>query len=208
MVMQIDMGKIKAIIFDLGNVLIPLEWHLTEECFEQHGAIFTLENELTLMDLIHDFDAGRIEMQTFRKKFSKTLGVSVNDWEFDKCWCSFVTGLPQENMQLVRELSRFYDVYVLSNLNPIHYAHIKSFKTWDESVFKKVFLSYKLKTKKPEPEIFEKVLAEMPYNPEEIIFFDDKKENIEAAQEFGINAVQVQKDIKDIVSQEVKALTN
>ena len=205
--MQIDMGKIKAIIFDLGNVLIPLEWYLTEECFEKYGAIFTLENELSLIDLIHDFDAGRIDAPNFRKKFSQTIGVSVNDKEFDKCWCSFVTGLPEENMRMVRELAGFYDLYVLSNLNPIHYAHVKNFKAWDESVFKKVFLSYKLKTKKPEPEIFEKVLAEIPYRPEEIIFFDDKLENVEAAQEFGINAIQVPKDIKDIISQELKILT-
>ncbi len=202
--MQIDTKNIKAIIFDLGGVLIPLDWPSAELCFEKHGAIFTPQSYELLTHLAERFNAGRIEAPDFRREFSQAIGIKLDDNEFDQCWNSLVLYLPEENMELIQGLKKDYDIYILSNINPIHHEHIKRFSTWNEGLFKDIFLSYKLKTRKPELEIFEKVLEKIPYKPEEILFFDDKPENTEAASSLGIQAIIVSRDIKDIVNETLK----
>ncbi len=201
--MQINPDKIKAIIFDLGNVLIPLDWQRAQECFESLGGTITEDNFPLLEKLANDFDRGSLSADQFRHLFSKAMGLeNVKKEDFDRCWCAFVLDYPEDRKNLVELLATEFDLYVLSNLNPIHYEHIKTFRTWDEKPFKKLFLSYQMKTRKPEKEIFEKVISQIPHNPEEIIYFDDKKEFVDSARKYiKINALQVNENIHQLVNQ-------
>ncbi len=201
--MQIDTSKIKAIIFDLGDVLIPIDWSESEYCFERLGAELTDQVYDRIIQLDRMNNAGMIEDEQFRQELKKTLGIDyATDKEIDECWCKLVLDYPRESRDLVEALAQRYELYVLSNINNIHYQCIKKFKYWDERPFKKLFLSYQMHTRKPLREIYKKVMEQLPYKKEEIIYFDDVREYVESAKKFiGINAIQIKNDLHEIINQ-------
>ena len=63
------------------------------------------------------------------------------------------------------------------------------------NIFDGEFYSCRLGSKKPEPGYFHAVLKSLPYAPEELLFIDDRDQNVSAARSVGINGVQF--DIED-----------
>ncbi len=190
MVMQINTQNIKAIVFDLGNVLIPIDWPRAKQCFEKvSNTIITPEIEAQLEKIATASEKGLLTENEFREQFCAALNTSIDKETFDKCWNSIIIDYPQQSRLLTYLLAEKYDVYVLSNLNSIHYQYIKTLPLWDEGPFKKLFLSFRMLSVKPEREIFEKLIKEINVKPQEIIYFDDRSDHIATARSMGINAV-------------------
>lgn len=80
-------------------------------------------------------------------------------------------------------------IYLLSNLKEIDFEFFK--KKIDINIFEDLFLSYKLGCMKNDIKIFEILVDKLNIKPENIYFFDDKKENIFNANKVGINAYLV-----------------
>ena len=80
-------------------------------------------------------------------------------------------------------------IYLLSNLKEIDFEFFK--KKIDINIFEELFLSYKLGCMKNDIKIFEILVDKLNIKPENIYFFDDKKENIYNANKVGINAYLV-----------------
>ena len=74
-------------------------------------------------------------------------------------------------------------------------------------IFDRVFASADLGHRKPDIEFFKKVMDDLPnFKKDEILFWDDTLENIEAAREFGIKA-EIYKDFEDFESKMRNYLT-
>jgi len=58
--------------------------------------------------------------------------------------------------------------------------------------FEKIYLSYELKSAKPDPEIFISVMSDAGIRPEETFFIDDSPANCETAKSLGISVYQPQ----------------
>ena len=78
---------------------------------------------------------------------------------------------------------------------------VKYFYDHIHPLFDTVVFSSMVGTEKPEAKIYELLIKELGVSPGEVIFFDDRIENVEAAKEFGINAFQVTeaKDMRNIL---------
>ncbi len=190
--MQINTRNIKAIVFDLGNVLIPIDWPRSKKCFENiSNTTISPEIETQLEEIATASEKGLITENEFRERFCAALKASIDKETFDKCWNSIIIDYPQQSRLLTYLLAEKYDIYILSNLNSIHYRYIKTLPLWDEKPFKKLFLSFRMLSVKPEKEIFEKLIKEINVKPEEIIYFDDRTDHIATARSMGINAVIV-----------------
>lgn len=86
-------------------------------------------------------------------------------------------------------------IYLLSDLKQIDFEYLK--EKLDINIFADVFLSYKLGCMKDNIRIFQMLIDKLRTSPDNIYFFDDKKENISNARKMGINAYQVNgKNIK------------
>lgn len=86
-------------------------------------------------------------------------------------------------------------IYLLSNLKQIDFDYLK--KKLDINIFEDVFLSYKLGYMKDDTRIFQMLIDKLGTSPDNIYFFDDRRENISNAKKMGINAYQVDgKNIK------------
>jgi len=140
------------------------------------------------LEIVHDFESGRIESKDFVSRVTSALGVEMSFEEFGEIW-SYIflpeTLIPET---LIEELKPRHRVVLLSNTNDIHYTMIERrypvLRLFDEKV-----LSYRVKAMKPEPKIYEAAIAAARCRPEECFFTDDVPDYVEAARRMGIDAV-------------------
>lgn len=143
------------------------------------------------------YEKGLISDSSFRERFRKFTNESIEDDEIDRAWNAMLVDLPINRINLVTKLRRDYRVMVLSNTNSIHVKRFNqmlydvSGKNELSSFFDEVYFSHEINMRKPDAEIYEFVLAENNLRPEETLFLDDNKQNLEAAEQLGIKTSHV-----------------
>ncbi|MCM8796917.1 MAG: HAD family phosphatase [Candidatus Omnitrophica bacterium] len=182
---------IKGIIFDLGNVLIDFDHRIAAErisCFSDKNAedIYNLFFDSALTAT---FEKGKISPQDFFLSLKQMLNLNIDYQTFLPIWNEifFLTQKNQAVYQLAKGLKSRYHTALLSNINKLHFEYLKDkFTVFD--AFHRLFTSYELGYRKPEPEIYEKALGLLGLAPEECFYTDDRQELVEAALKMGINA--------------------
>ena len=195
------MEKIKSIIFDLGNVVLPIVKCNVYEAIQKASKIPGLEHILknginTNMspqgqDLITRYEKGISTVQFWNSMAKQLKEPSLKDKnlieKIEEIWCSTFQKIDEHMLELINNLKNKYNLVILSNIIAPHKDYIlKNYSLND--LFDYIFLSCDLGMKKPEKEIFEFVLSKINAKPYEAIFIDDKEENIKTAKELGINA--------------------
>lgn len=206
---------IKAIIFDLGGVLIDLDLERCRKAFVEDVGYRKI-NEL--LDAWHqkgfysDLEEGKLSEDEFRRKIiegSAFAGHSapstesvpsaesvpaVSPDDVDHAMWALLTGIEPYKIDFLRELSGKYDLYLLSNNNGI--SMVRCRQIFEEAglpmekVFRKQYLSYEMKMLKPSPQIYRAVIEDIGLSPDEMLFIDDSVSNVAAAASLGIHAVQ------------------
>ncbi|HNX87512.1 MAG TPA: HAD family phosphatase [Paludibacteraceae bacterium] len=184
--------NVTTIIFDLGGVIIDLDWNLCIHNFENLG-IFNMKNlvSTTLQKgFVLDYEMGMITDAQFRDEIRKNASGEVADHQIDHAWTSLLVGIPEEKLNLLSELKKKYKILMLSNTNNLSFRYSeKMFEVNGKNIndfFDKCYLSYKMKLAKPKPEIFEALLEDAGVKAEECLFLDDGIHNIETASELGM----------------------
>ena len=187
--------NIKNIVFDLGGVLIDLDFKSAINGLQKAG--FTnVKEQLQAFDnegIFQKFELGEISADEFRASIRENSNVSLTDEEVDSLWNLMLLEIPREKLELILDLRSKYMVYLLSNTNSIHWDYVcknafnyRGFRMDD--YFEETFLSYEMHLAKPDKAIFEKMLNDANLLPEEILFIDDLEANCKAAEEIGIHA--------------------
>ena len=187
--------NIKNIVFDLGGVLVDLDFKSTINGLQKAG--FTnVKEQLQAFDqdgIFKKFELGEISADEFRASIRKNSSVSLTDEEVDSLWNLMLLEIPREKLELILDLRSKYMVYLLSNTNSIHWDYVcknafnyRGFRMDD--YFEETFLSYEMHLAKPDKAIFEKMLQDANLLPEETLFIDDLEANCKAASEVGIHA--------------------
>ena len=125
------------------------------------------------------------------------LNDDIADKTIDQAWLCLLGPTKKETIQLLLHLKKQYKIYLLSNTNPIHVqGYTEYLKTnfglngWKE-IFHQVFYSHELGTRKPSPEIFQKVLNLAGIKANDTLFLDDAEENIQVAKELGFQVIHI-----------------
>ena len=182
---------IKNIILDVGKVLV--EWD-TEYAFRELGldgeagravAAATVAspdwNELdrsllTDEEILAKFIARAPEYEKEIRMVWDNIALPIWQYDYARPW--------------IRAMKRNgYRVYILSNYSRYTYEHTREALSFLEDVDGALF-SFQVKQIKPEPEIYRSLLAKYSLNPQECIFLDDRRENVEAAEAQGIAGIQ------------------
>ena len=189
---------IKAIVFDMGGVIIDLD---PTACIRAFKEILGFDRITELLDPFHqkgiygELEGGKLTTGEFRAAVLAESRPGSRPEDVDRCMDAMISGMESYKADLLRELSRKYPLYLLSNNNEI--ARIRYHKLLEDlgvdwrTVFREEFCSYQMKMLKPSPEIFREAVRRVGLPPEEILFIDDSKTNVEAARSVGINAVLV-----------------
>lgn len=194
--MKIEFKNIKNIIFDLGGVILNIEYQLTVEAFKKLG-VDNFEQQFSQAQQTHLFDLyekGQLSSPEFRNEVKKHLGNHLSDTDIDHAWNALLLDLPAERLVLLNKVKAAYPTFLLSNTNDIHIetfnANLKNTYGLNNlsEHFHKLYLSYEVGMRKPDAEIFELVLSENKLKPEETLFIDDSPQHIASAQQLGIQA--------------------
>ncbi len=182
---------IKSIIFDLGKVIIPFEFERAYRHFEAHTGLTTPEirRRLGEADLYRQFESGLLEPPEFVERVGGCLGMSISYEDFCPMWTSIFLPDPLLTEELLEGLARNYKLVLLSNTNAIHFEMIRETYPLLRH-FHEFVLSYRVGVMKPSRAIYERAVAASACQAEECLFFDDMAENVEAAREAGLHAVQ------------------
>ena len=197
-----NLSTFDTIIFDLGGVVINLDYQKTTRAFEALG----LENfgemysQAAQTGLFDDFEKGKSSVPYFLNKLIDFLPKGTTANQVVEAWNAMILDFPKENLQLLEELKLSHRTFLLSNTNEIHiqkvHQHLQlvsPHKTL-HPYFEKVYFSSDIGMRKPDAEIFEFVLNENKLDPTKTLFIDDTEQHILGAKKLGIQTYHLGKE--------------
>ncbi|KAK8845980.1 hypothetical protein M9Y10_020918 [Tritrichomonas musculus] len=186
--------KIKTIIFDVGGVLIDIDFKKSIDALRKAGFkdIDKKIHEISSDDHFTQYRLGLISTEEFRNFIRKEIDKDLTDEEIDSMWNQMLIGIPHEKLDLLIELHKKYTIYALSNTNELHWQCSCNMFNYQglniNNFFDNIFLSFKMHKDKPDSDIFEEVIKETKLIPNESLFIDDSETNCNAASSLGIHA--------------------
>ncbi len=186
---------IKNILFDLGGVIITLA---PEEAVRRFAALGLTDatsrlNSYTQTGIFGELESGKIDADMFRAELSKLVGRELTYEDCQHAWMGYFLNLPNRNLIALRRLRKEgYRIILTSNTNPymMSWALSEEFDGEGHPLSDYVdalYLSYKMGVMKPSQEYFLQVLEGEGIKPEETLFVDDGKHNIDSAANLSIH---------------------
>ena len=199
------MKNITAIIFDLGVVILNINYQNTIDAFEKIGvknsqSFYSKKYQINLFNKI---ETGKISQVKFLLELQKrTAKASIH--QIKNAWNSMLLDLPIKRVILLKKISLNYTSFLLSNTNQMHIAKFKANigrKRYNDfyNIFTKVYYSHEIGHRKPEPEAFKLILDENQLNANEVLFIDDSPQHIEGAKKIGLKT-HLLKEHEDITN--------
>jgi glucose-1-phosphatase len=196
----LDFSSIKNIIFDLGGVIINIDFQLTFEAFAKLGNtdILTILKKFEQLEIFKRYEKGEFTDNEVRDLFRKEFNSDLSDKQFDDAWNALLQDIPLKRIELIQQLKNKYRLFLLSNTNNIHIKKVNQILYESSKVnmlddlFEKAYYSYSICMGKPDLEIYQHVLRDKNLKAEETLFIDDNKDNIEGAKAAGLKVIHVQ----------------
>lgn len=187
-----DSGEIKAIIFDLGRVLINVDFKrgLFRYMHGNSGGDQNVLMEQLFSDpLFVQFGTGKISPQFFYQQLQKRIDEQISFNQFEQAWCDIFSPIPGID-KLVVELAGKYQLGLLSDTDTLHWNYVKN--RYDVlAYFKNPVLSFEIGTLKPHPNCYKMAAKSVGTSPGNCLFLDDRRKNVEGAIKAGMQAIQV-----------------
>ena len=199
---------IKNIIFDIGNVILNFNINevlrkFTNNINEQN---FILENIINSPEWLGDalIDTGYISKEN-AIEIVKDRTNHTNDELINNFWCNYnnFAQVDERVLQLIQKLKdNNYKIYLLSNINPYTFEFVN--KSGLFNLVDGYVLSYKEHKVKPYKAIYNVLLERYNLIPNECIFIDDNKKNIDTGNLMGIISKKVEPDNYDSIINVIK----
>lgn len=186
----------KAIIFDMGGVLVDLDMDGCRDAFKTllgYHKIDELLDPCHQKGIIGDLEEGMLTADEFRKTVLSESEPGALPENVDKAFWQILGSISSYKGDLLRRMTESYDLYMLSNNNPI--TMVRAYQLFQEvgapidEVFKKCFLSYQMKALKPSETFYKAVVQQIGIPSEQLLFIDDSKANVEGAIAAGLPSV-------------------
>ncbi|MGB5928656.1 MAG: HAD family phosphatase [Cyclobacteriaceae bacterium] len=193
-----DIREATALIFDLGGVIIDIEpeYTLRQLTMLPH----TRRERLDMKSLAHlsfRLETGLTDEDTFRDELRNILKTSVPNEAIDDAWNGMLLTIDPAKIALLEDLREQYDLYLLSNTNPIHLREVHNrlqaagtYRNFDQ-LFTECYYSHLEGLKKPNPELFRHVIVKNKLDADTTFFLDDLAENLSGAAEAGLQVSHV-----------------
>lgn len=192
---------IKNVIFDYGNVLVdwnPAYLFLPVFGGDEEKCRFFTDNVcnrewFTRMDRGENMDVCVAELQTLHPEYADAIALFRDRW-FDMCHGD-IPGM----LDIIRDLKRKgYGIFGLTNWPAATFTEARRrFKTIGS--IDNYVVSSSVKLAKPEPAIYQLLLSKYNLNPEECVFIDDRKDNVDAAKALGMSGIVYPGSAQDLI---------
>ena len=191
---------IDTIIFDFGDIFINLDKEATISGLKKLG-MTEWNSEFDRLNLL--FETGDISHEDFLKGFQEQLpNASIE--EILEAWNAVLLDFPLYRLEFLQMLSKKYRLFLLSNTDSIHIETFEnksgtSFYSDFYQCFEKVYFSFEIGMRKPNPEVFKYLINKHELSPKRTLFVDDKKENTDSAAALGFHIWNLQVGKEDVV---------
>ncbi|MCX6271026.1 MAG: HAD family phosphatase [Bacteroidetes bacterium] len=185
---------IQNIIFDYGGVILNIDFQRTALAFHELGItrFDLLYSKASQVHLFDDLEKGLTGPAEFHSRVREISGLELSDEKIDQAWNAIILDMPESRIRLLEQLKTRYRIFLLSNTNEIHYRlYTKQLQnrfgySGFSDLFEKAYLSFQVKMKKPDREIFDFVLSDSKLDAEKTLFIDDSIQHINGAEQVGL----------------------
>lgn len=192
------MNGIKNLIFDLGGVILNIDFALTEQAFEKLGlsGFSQYMTRFHITSFFKEYEVGRISDAEFIQELRVLLPQPVSDEAIITAWNALLLDFPAERIELLLNLKNHYRLFLLSNTNSLHFQAFQQQLHAQtgflmEDLFEKTYYSHACHLRKPDAAIYELVIKENNLLPAETLFMDDTETNFSGAQEVGLQVIHI-----------------
>jgi glucose-1-phosphatase len=191
--MMFDHHEAQALLFDLGGVVIAIDWERVFERWAQHSPLSPDEiyGRFRMDKAYEQHERGELSESEYFAHLRPLLEFEGDDEALRSGWNAVFAGEIKETVQVLQRLRPKIPLYLFSNSNPTHEAFWKRAYSDTVGLFTQVFVSSTLGHRKPEQAAFEAVASATGIELKSMLFFDDTRENIEGARAAGLQAVLV-----------------
>lgn len=139
-------------------------------------------------------EEGKMSVGEFHTAMRAEFDSQVTDSEIDAAFCAFLTGIPVHRLEALRELRKRYKIYLLSNTNEIMWQskiadEFRKEGREREDYFDGIVTSFEAKALKPDARIFDFACRKLDIRPDETLFVDDSRSNLDAAAALGFKTL-------------------
>ena len=190
--------NIRHIIFDLGGVLLNIDYGATEKAFSALGIpdFGGRYSQLKQSSVFDDFETGHLDRAAFLAAVrSFVADLPLTDTQIEEAWNAMLLDFPLRRLQLLQQLRGHYDLFLLSNTNEIHELAFNAILAQSHGLpslamlFDRVYFSHRVGMRKPGTKVFRHILEENELQPEHTLFIDDSPQHIEPAASLGIQTI-------------------
>jgi HAD superfamily hydrolase (TIGR01509 family) len=188
-----DGAAIRALMFDLGGVVIEVDfgrvlraWAAVAGCDPA-----VLGQRFSFDEAYQQHERGELDACGYFASLRSSLGLRLSDQEFAAGWNDLFVGIAGGMPALLTAASRRYPLYAFTNSNPTHQREWSTRFASELSAFRSAFVASELGLRKPDPAAFAAAAARAGFRAAEILFIDDTPENITGARAAGMHAVLV-----------------
>ncbi len=204
-----NLKSIRALVFDLGNVLIEIDFmrcvHYWSDCAkvppERIVARFRIDRHYEA------FERGRMTAPAYFENLRRQLDLELSDHQLTIGWNRIIGEEKPDVMASIQALKPHFPLYVMTNTNPVHAREWAARHRELLQHFDHLFVSSAMGCRKPEAEAYQQVVAASGLSADRILFLDDSPENVTGATAAGLKARQVRHD-DDIPRLTVELLKN
>ena len=185
--MNLEMPRIRALITDLGGVLVRFDHGITSRALASMSGRPEPEVRHLLYGTDHGYDEGRISSQEFHTWTTRHLGVSIPFERFREIWSDIFFPNPGvEN--LLGVFKGRYPIVLLSNTNEMHFQHlVERFDVL--GLPDRFILSYRIGCSKPDPRIYQAAIEAAGHSGDVCVYIDDIPDYVQAASRQGMHGI-------------------
>ncbi len=170
-----------VVVFDLGKVLVDFDYGLAARKIAESSGLSPAEvkNLLDHSPLLYRFETGLITQQEFFNEVRRATNFPGTIEEFSGFFADIFWEIPLMIEMQATLRKRGVPTYIFSNTNHLAIVHIrKNFPFFAN--FDGYILSYEIKAMKPHPRIYEALEQRASRSGAEILYLDDRQENVDA----------------------------
>jgi len=181
-------ATIKGIIFDLYGVNVHRNEQLTRDAFAKRIGCSTETIGKAFDDSGREqLKLGTTTQRRFVSRLNKHLSANLTINEVRSLWNVTLT-LDHSMITLLKTLKQHYKLFLLTNLNEFDWQAVRQLDL--SNYFDDLFLSFELKMKKPNPQVFQTVVDLTGIDARDLLFIDDQMKNVSAASQLGMSSLQ------------------
>lgn len=197
--------NINALLFDLGGVLIDIDFDRALQSWSQSSQLPLTEirRRFSMDEPYRQHELGEITASDYFAHLRQLIELEATNDEIAQGWNAIFVGEIAATIDYIASAQTRLPCYLFSNTNPTHQAFWTTTFPAALDPFQQIFVSSEMGLRKPDRAAFEAIAAATGLRLDEILFFDDTEENVVGARLTGMPSILVN-DHMDVET----ALTN